>query len=189
MGKYNIIYADPPWGFETYTKGSGNGNVLNHYETMDFETLKNLSVQNICEKDCVLLLWATFPNLEKALELGKAWGFKYKTNAFTWVKKNKKADSYFTGMGYYTRANAEICLLFTKGNPLKRLSKSVRQICDARIQEHSKKPAEIRDRIVELFGDIPRAELFARQKAEGWDCIGDEIDGNDIVNLLNNKQD
>ena len=90
------------------------------------------------------------------------------------VKKNKKADTYFTGLGYYTRSNAELCLIATKGT-IKRMSKSVKQVCDARIQEHSKKPDEIRDRITDLVGDLRRVELFARQETEGWDCWGDEV--------------
>ncbi len=78
-------------------------------------------------------------------------------------------------MGYYTRANAEICLLATKGKPLHRISRSVHQVVVSKIREHSLKPDEVRDRIVQLFGDIPRIELFARQQVNGWDCWGDEI--------------
>ena len=91
------------------------------------------------------------------------------------MKKNKKSNSWFWGMGYYTRANTELCLLATKGSPLKRISRSVHQIIDSPIGRHSEKPAIVRDKIVELFGDLPRIELFARQKAEGWDCWGDEV--------------
>jgi len=176
--KYQIIYADPPWVFKNYSdewhkKCKDSKWVGKHYNTMTIEQLKRIEIP--CDKNSVLFMWATFPQLKTAIELGEAWGFTYKTNAFTWVKKNKKADSYFIGMGYYTRANAELCLLFTKGKPLPRQSKSVRQICDARIERHSKKPDEIRERIVELFGDVPRIELFARQKTEGWDVWGNEV--------------
>ena len=98
-------------------------------------------------------------------------GFTYKTVAFTWVKKNKKADSWFWGMGYWTRANAEICLLATKGKPT-RASSAVHQVVDARIMKVLKKPDEVRERIVKLCGDLPRIELFAREKTNGWAACG-----------------
>ncbi len=99
----------------------------------------------------------------------------YKTVAFTWVKRCRKSPGFFVGLGHWTRANAELCLLATRGNP-KRLSKSVRQIIDAPIGRHSEKPVETRARIIELLGDLPRIELFARERAEGWDCWGNEVD-------------
>lgn len=141
---------------------------------MSLEQLQALPVPRIAKNDCVLLLWTTFPCLEYALDVIKAWGFTYKTCGFTWVKRNRKSDGWFWGLGHWTRANPEVCLLATKGNP-KRVSKSVHSVCDARIREHSRKPDEIRDRIVQLCGDLPRIELFARQHADGWDCWGNEV--------------
>ncbi|SFC54379.1 MT-A70 family methyltransferase [Butyrivibrio sp. YAB3001] len=117
----------------------------------------------------------TFPNLMGAFDVIKAWGFDYKTVAFVWVKQNKKCDSLFWGMGYWTRSNAEICLLATKGHP-KRIGRAVHQVIISHIEQHSKKPAETRDRIVELVGDVPRVELFARQKTPGWDSWGNEVE-------------
>ena len=173
--KYNIIYADPPWSYKTWSeKGKEKKSAENHYVCMKKEDIQELPIQNICADDCVLFLWVTFPCLEEGLELIKKWGFTYKTCGFTWVKRNKVSDSWFWGLGYWTRANAEICLLATKGQP-RRVSKSVHQICDGRIREHSRKPDEIRDRIVELCGNLPRIELFARQKVDGWDCWGNEV--------------
>jgi N6-adenosine-specific RNA methylase IME4 len=173
--KYNIIYADPPWSFKTYSdKGKGKS-PDKHYSCMIKQDIQNLPVPSICDKDCVLLLWVTAPCLHEGLELVEKWGFTYKTFGFTWIKQNKKSDSLFWGMGYYTRSNTEICLLATKGKPLKRLSKSVHQVVLSKIREHSRKPDEVRNRIVELFGDIPRIELFARQHFEGWDCWGNEV--------------
>lgn len=173
--KYSIVYADPPWTFKTYSeKGREKKSAEVHYPCMKKEDIQNLPIPNICDDNCILFLWVTFPCLEEGLELIKKWGFKYKTCGFTWVKRNKKSNSYFTGLGYWTRANAELCLIATKGKP-KRISKSVKQVCDARIMEHSKKPNEIRDRIVELCGDLPRIELFARQHVDGWDCWGNEV--------------
>lgn len=172
--KYKIIYADPPWQYKTWSaKGTGRS-AEQHYPTMKKEDIQNLPVKDLAADDCVLLLWVTFPCLEEGLELIKKWGFTYKTCGFTWVKRNRKSDGFFCGLGHWTRANAEICVLATKGKP-KRVSKSVHQVCDARVMEHSKKPPEIRDRIVSLLGDLPRIELFARQHAEGWDCWGNEV--------------
>lgn len=173
--KYNIIYADPPWTFKTYSqKGKLKKSAENHYPCMNKKDIQNLPINNLAEKDCILFLWVTFPCLQEGLELIKKWGFEYKTCGFTWVKKNKKSDSWFWGCGYWTRSNAELCLIATKGKP-KRISKSVHQVCDARVEEHSKKPNEIRDRIVKLCGDLPRIELFARQYSDGWDCWGNEV--------------
>lgn len=104
----------------------------------------------------------------------RKWGFTYKTCAFTWVKQNRKSDGLFWGLGFWTRANAELCLLATRGRP-KRVNKGVHSVVLSHVREHSRKPDEVRDRIVELMGDIPRIELFARQQVDGWDCWGDEV--------------
>ena len=175
--KYNIIYADPPWQFKVWSK-KGNGRSAEvHYHTMQKEDIQNIKdvIDKIADKACVLFLWVTAPCLLEGIELIKAWGFTYKTIAFTWIKQNKKSDSLFWGMGYYTRANAELCLLATRGKTLKRISKSVHSVVLSKIREHSKKPDEVRERIVVLFGNIPRIELFARQQTPGWDCWGDEV--------------
>ena len=171
MKKYNVIYADPPWRYKLWT---GGGAADEHYPTMSIEDIKALPVDKLAAKDCALFLWITFPMLHEAWDVMRAWGFDFKTVAFVWIKLNRTADTLFWGMGHWTRANAEICLLATKGKP-KRVSKSVHQICDARIMEHSRKPDEIRDRIVQLCGDLPRIELFSRQISDGWDCWGNEI--------------
>lgn len=179
MKKYQIVYADPPWNGLGWNNGSGLKCPANHYEVQDAEWIKSLPINNISDENCALFLWVTFPNLKLGIEVIESWGFKYATCAFNWVKKNKNQDTYFVGCGNYTRANSEICLLGTKGHMQKMVkSHSVRQICDAKIDEHSKKPKEIRDRIVELFGDLPRIELFARQKTDGWDVWGNEVESN-----------
>jgi N6-adenosine-specific RNA methylase IME4 len=172
--KYNIIYADPAWSFKTYSdKGKGRS-PDKHYSVMSLQDIKNLPIQDIADDDCILFLWVTFPLLKDGFEVIDAWGFKYKTVAFNWVKKNKKKDSWFWGLGYWTRANAELCLLATKGN-IKRQSASVHQVIDTPIERHSKKPDIVRDKIVELMGDLPRIELFARETADGWDSWGNEV--------------
>lgn len=184
MGKkYKIIYADPPWQYRVYSKKGQGRSAENHYHTMNIDDIRSLPVADIADDDCVLFLWITFPCLKDGISVMESWGFIYKTCGFNWVKRNKKKDTYFMGLGFWTRSNSEVCLIGTKGHP-KRVSKSVSQICDARVMEHSKKPAEIRERIVELCGDVPRIELFAREVTDGWDCLGDEIDGKDIREAL-----
>ena len=105
----------------------------------------------------------------------EVWGYEYKTVAFTWVKRNKKGIGWFLGLGNYTRANAEICLLGTKGKGLPRMSHSVRQILDDRIRKHSQKPDATYARIEELFGEVSKVELFARERREGWDSWGNQL--------------
>ena len=141
---------------------------------MSIEDICKLPVEKIADKDCVLFMWMTFPTLVEGLKVLENWCFKYKTVAFVWIKQNKKTPSLFWGLGFWTRANAEICILATKGKP-KRISAKVHQVIISPVEEHSKKPDETRKRIVELLGDIPRVELFARQKVNGWDSWGNEV--------------
>ena len=151
--KYSIIYADPPWRYKVWSRKTGlKRSAESHYPTMEKADIEKLPISQIADKNAVLFLWVTYPCLEQGLELIEKWGFTYKTCAFSWIKLNKKQKTDFVGMGYYTRANNEICLLATRGKPLKRYSKSVRQVVFAPIEQHSKKPDEIRTRIVELFG-------------------------------------
>lgn len=174
--KYNIIYADPPWCFKTYSpKGKEHKSADAHYSCMNINDIYNLPIDKLAAEDCILFLWVTFPLLQEGLETIKRWGFTYKTIAFNWVKKNKKSDSLFWGCGFWTRSNSEICLLATKGKP-KRISAGVHSVVMTHIEEHSKKPAEIRNKIVSLVGDLPRIELFARQKTEDWDVWGNEVE-------------
>lgn len=173
--KYGIIYADPPWAFKVYSKKGMGRSAETHYPTMSLDDIKNLPVSDIADKDCALFMWTTIPMLKDCFEVLSAWGFVFKTIAFVWIKQNRKSDSLFWGMGYWTRANAEFCILATKGKP-KRVAKDVHQVIISHIEEHSKKPNEARERIVRLMGDIPRVELFARQKPDGWDVWGNEVE-------------
>ena len=145
---------------------------------MKLEDICNLPVGDLAADNCILFLWVTFPKLLESFEVIKAWGFEYKTVAFVWIKQTVTKDKWFTGLGWWTRANAEICLLATRGNPV-RFSKGVHQLIVSPVEEHSKKPDETRDRIIKLAGDLPRVELFARQKTNGWDIWGNELE-NDI---------
>ncbi|OLR54972.1 hypothetical protein BHK98_02095 [Hornefia porci] len=141
---------------------------------MRLEELAALPVSDLADTDCALFLWATFPQLPEALRLIRAWGFSYKTVAFVWLKTNRKARTWFYGLGFWTRSNAEICLLATKGHP-KRQAANIHQLIVSPVERHSRKPDEARDRIVALMGDLPRIELFARQKPPGWDVWGNEV--------------
>ena len=180
--KYEIILADPCWAYRDKAL-AGNRGACCKYEVQSKEWIDNLPVNQIAAENCFLFLWVTMPKLNEVWELFPKWGFAYKTCSFVWVKRNKKSNSWFWGMGRWTRANAELCLLATKGSP-KRVSAAVHSIIDTPIEEHSKKPDIVRDKIVQLCGDLPRIELFARQKTPGWTSIGYDIDGINIRESL-----
>lgn len=169
--KYKIIYADPPW---EYRCKKVQGAAEQHYPSMPLDRICDLPVSQYADKDCVLFLWATYPKLKEALAVIEAWGFDYKTIAFVWLKQNKKAKSWFYGLGFWTRGNSELCLLATKGHP-RRISNKVHQFVISPLEQHSKKPDVVREKIVELVGDLPRLELFARQETVGWDVWGNEV--------------
>lgn len=117
MKKYNIIYADPPWRYKVYSpKGLGRSAEM-HYPTMSLEDIQMLPVGDLAADDCILFMWTTIPFLQNCFSVMRAWGFEYKTIAFVWIKQNKKSDNLFWGMGHWTRANAELCMLATKGHP------------------------------------------------------------------------
>jgi site-specific DNA-methyltransferase (adenine-specific) len=175
--KYQIIYADPPWEYkdkrDTHARLSGGATV--HYPTMNHKEISRLPIGDLADDSCVLFLWATFPNLVEALEVIGAWGFIYKTIGFLWVKMNSNNMGVFFGIGYYTKSNAEPCLLAVRGHP-KIMDNSISSIVLSPRMEHSHKPSIIRENIVRLMGNLPRIELFARRKVEGWDCWGNEVE-------------
>lgn len=180
--KYDILYFDPPWSFKVWSDKGKDRSAEQHYNVMTIEDIKALDINSLASDNSVLLLWVTYPLLKEGIETLEAWGFSYKTVAFTWAKTCVKShDKFFMGNGYYTRANAEICLLGTKGKPLPVLSHSVRQLVVEPIRKHSEKPDSVRDSIVELFGDRPRLEGFGRKLVDGWTVIGNEVTGNDIT--------
>lgn len=182
LPKYKVIYIDPPWKYDD-TASAGKRGAVYKYPVLSLNDLKKLKLKEIADDDCAMFMWVTFPQLEVALELIKAYGFKFKTVAFCWVKLNKKKQTPFIGMGRWTRSNAEICLFATRGKP-KRVSAAVQQIIMSPIEKHSKKPDETRNRIVDLVGDVPRIELFARESISGWTSVGNEVDGKDISERL-----
>jgi len=147
--RYGVIYADPPWNFKNFSEKGTGRNAVAHYKCMDFAQLIAVQPQRWAASDCVLFLWATDPMLPKALELIDTWGFTYKTVGFYWAKTNKRADlealsqdDFFTGLGYWSRANVEQCLLATRGSP-PRMAKDVKRLVIAPRREHSRKPDEV----------------------------------------------
>ena len=169
--KYSIIYADPPW---RYNDRGCNGSASKHYPTMKIKDIYRLPVEEIAADDCALFLWGTYPLLKEALGVIEAWGFTYKTIAFQWVKQNPSGVGYHFGLGRWTRGNSEPCFLAIKGKPT-RVSAGISELIVSPRQKHSKKPEEAREKIIELMGDLPRIELFARDIAPGWDAWGNEI--------------
>lgn len=187
-GGYEVVLADPAWQYAN----RGRGAAENHYATMLPEEICALPVSRVAAPDAVLFLWATWPALmREARQVVEAWGFEYKTLAFLWVKHHEKSRLKCVGGGFWTRANSEPCLLAVRGD-IRRVDASVRQLVETGPEEvllaprggHSAKPPEVRDRIVRLMGDRTRVELFARERAAGWDAWGDQVPGGSDVDLV-----
>ena len=180
-GEYRLIYADPPWAFATYSRKGKGRSAEAHYDCMSLADIKALPVGEWAAPDCVLLLWTTDPLLDKAMDVIRAWGFTYKTVGFCWAKLNKSAPclsserDFFTGLGFWTRTNPELCLLATRGHPQRR-SRGVRKLIVSPRREHSRKPDEAYQRI-EALCDGPYLEMFARTRRPGWDVWGNESQG------------
>ena len=174
MKKYQIIYADPPWDYG----GSGGtkwSRADNYYPTLSFKQLKKLSIQKIADKNCLLFLWVVGSRLKQCIEVGESWSFKYITYGFVWYKER-------ANVGNYTMPQCELCLIFKKGKiPKNRVrNPGTKSFYSAPITKHSAKPSEFRKRIEQMFPKSRKIELFARQKTEGWDYLGNDIDGKDI---------
>ena len=167
--KYGVIYADPPW---RYDSKRCQGAAERIYPTMDVKDICAMPIGELADKDCILFMWATSPCLQDAMAVIDAWGFKYKTIAFNWVKTYRNGK-VVCGLGHYTRAGSEICLLAIKGHP-KRTDNNVLQVIISPLREHSRKPDEVRRRIERMTGGVERIELFARTTSPGWDVWGNE---------------
>jgi N6-adenosine-specific RNA methylase IME4 len=180
--KFDVIHADPPWTFRTWSNEGKDRSPEKHYDCMSLADIRALPVSDIAADNCALFLWVTDPLLPEGLKLMEAWGFKFKTIAFVWAKLNKSAPptlwtdrDFFTGLGYWTRANPELCLLGTRGKP-KRVSKAVRRLVVSPRREHSRKPDEIAEKIDDLMGrDTSKIELFARTARTGWTIWGNDV--------------
>lgn len=184
--KYNIIYADPPWHYNERNNPNTkfSRGVHSYYPTMSTDEICALSVPDMADENCALILWVTFPRLKDGIKVMEAWGFRYVTVAFNWFKANKSGSPFF-GIGYYTKSNSEIALLGIKGK-MKPASNFVSQVVVSNREKHSKKPELVKEKIVELFGDVPRIELFARQKTLGWDVWGNEVESDITMPEANN---
>lgn len=170
-GKYNIIYADPPWRYFE----DGMKNQSQHYNTMSLEDICHLDINSLAADDCILFMWATFPMLDSFMDVLRCWGFEYSTVGFVWVKSTKDKNGFAFGLGAWTRSNAEICVIAKRGT-IPRQDASISQIIYEPVGEHSAKPPIVREKIVKLVGDLPRIELFARgTPPEGWTFWGNEV--------------
>ncbi len=172
-GKYNIIYADPPWNYYA----GGYKNQSQHYDPMDLDQICLLPVEDLADENCLLFLWVTSPMLGEGFKVIESWGFEYSTMGFVWVKSNKSKDGFFFGLGNWTRANCEYCLIAKRGK-IERQRADISQIIYEPVQEHSKKPDIVRNKIIDLVGDLPRIELFSRQVVDGWKGWGNEYGKN-----------
>ena len=187
QGHFGAILADPPWSFLTYSgkRSTPHRTENDHYQTMTMDAMKAMPIGDLAAKDCALFMWVVGSHLDAAIDLGRAWGFSLKTDAFYWLKTRMHGAGQldmFTGdvpeprisMGYWTRKQAEPCWLFTRGKP-KRLAKDVRQVIVEPRREHSRKPDVTHERISRLVGG-PYLELFAREPRPGWTVWGNQTD-------------
>ena len=179
--KYQIIYADPPWDYKGQRQHNGKGGTETggaemHYPTMTLSELKKLDILSLADDDCLLFLWATSPHLDQAIELMKSWGFKWATVGFVW-------DKVKVNPGFYTMSQCELCLIGKRGRiPKPRGARNIRQYLKSPRQKHSKKPSMVRFRIENMFPGQKKIELFARERVDGWDCWGDEVVSEDVLN-------
>ena len=172
MRRFSVVYADPPWRFETYSAKGRGRSADNHYPVMTLTDIANYKLPPIAS-DAALFLWTTDSMLQHAFAVMEAWGFVYKTVAFIWAKTSEDGKAYPIGMGYWTRANPEICLLGTRGAP-KRQARDVGKLVIAPRGKHSEKPLIVNRRIESLLRG-PYVELFASRKLDGWTCLGNEL--------------
>jgi len=204
MKKYNIIYADPAWSFNNKnTGGSLKSGASAHYDTMSVDEMCKLPINEIADENCVLFMWWVGSQPKEAIKLAESWGFTIKTmTGFNWIKTSKKPllpqaiidtispifkkfnlifiPKLFFGMGFWTRAGSECCLIAVKGKP-KRINAGIRSVVVEPIDKHSKKPNVFREQIVKLMGDVPRVELFARNSSVGWDIWGNEVESTIVL--------
>jgi N6-adenosine-specific RNA methylase IME4 len=172
--KYGAILIDPPWRFRTWNDTNQDRAASRYYDLMTLDKIKALPVLDLAADNCCLFTWACNPMVPEALDCIRAWGFKYKTVAFTWAKRTTTDNAWHIGLGYWNRQNTEQCFLGTRGHP-KRKAKNVRQLIVAPRREHSRKPDEVYARI-EALVDGPYLEMFARQRWPGWDAWGNETE-------------
>jgi N6-adenosine-specific RNA methylase IME4 len=206
MNRYDILLADPPWSYRVWN-GKRSRTSDAHYRTMSTETIADLPISRIVNNDAALFLWSTPPAIREAINVVETWGFQYRTFAFVWIKHDKhpvnqtkctkepvlyKDGELFGasfGLGHYTRANAEICLLGIRGQ-MPVADKGISQLILSQRRDHSWKPDEQYERIERLYPGTTKLELFARRRRSGWDALGLDLDGRDVRKaLLTNSND
>jgi len=182
--KFDVIYADPPWSYYndmtiTPRENKTGGGSMKHpqYPVMSSMDIKRLPIESIAADNSILFIWTTDYHMEKAMGVIRAWGFEYKTVGFAWQKTNKSGDPVCFMGAYTMKTGIELCLLATRGKNARKMVRrfNVRGRIESPRGQHSQKPNEARKRIVELVGDRPRVELFAREKHEGWSAWGNEV--------------
>jgi N6-adenosine-specific RNA methylase IME4/ParB-like chromosome segregation protein Spo0J len=167
--RYAVLYADPPWHFEVYNERSGVERAAgNHYPTMPLEEICALPVSYLATDAAALFLWTTAPHLQESFDVLAAWGFEYKTTV-VWVKDK-------IGLGYFVRNQHELLLVATRGDmPSPSPANRPASVISAPRREHSRKPDEAYALIEQMYPELPKVELFARQKRSGWQTWGNEV--------------
>jgi len=184
MKKYKIIYADPPWSFNSKKSGgSMTSGAASHYPTMTMGELKSMDIKSLCADDCLLVMWWVGSQPQNAIDLCEAWGFTVKNmNGFVWNKLTVRHLPFF-GMGFYTRAGSESALIAVRGKPSNIIvNHGVRAVRSAVNTKHSRKPPQFRDDIVKMCGNVPRLEMFARESTDNWSVFGNEVPGSIEIN-------
>ena len=173
--KFDIVIADPPWEYKDKANAGERG-AEHKYPVMKIHDIMDLDVSSLCAPNCVLVLWGTWPLMGEARAVMRAWGFKFKTCAFVWVKLNKIADTPFVGGGHYTRSNSEYAILGVRGNRIPRVNRGVSQVIISHVREHSRKPEEFYAAVQQLYGTKLRVlELFGRQQRRGITVLGNDV--------------
>lgn len=173
-GRYGVILADPPWSFSLWSAKGAAKSAQAHYACLSADQISALPVRDMAAPDCLLFLWATWPMLPVAMRAMEAWGFAYKTGG-AWAKQSRSGRKWAFGTGYLFRGASEPFLIGTVGRP-KQAVRDVRNLIVAPVREHSRKPDDAHRILERMFPDVPKAELFARQRREGWDVFGNEVD-------------
>ena len=200
MSTWDIIVADPPWGFDDGLKAMKDGvrrSAQSQYSTLSIEEIKTLNVKSLADSGgCLLALWVPGSMLQDGLDVVKAWGHQQK-QVFVWTKmKNDYIEDLKNGtdlnkttriaMGRLFRQTHEIALICTSGRSVYRhlKDKSQRSVAFDINKGHSIKPDTLQDRLEIMFPEAKKLELFARRQKPGWTCVGDAIDGKDIRDVI-----
>lgn len=180
--KYGVILADPPWSYQCWAKNTGpkGRTAAKHYQVMQVEDIAAMPMSDLADENCALFMWAIWPDIFRAQDIMNAWGFTYRTVAWVWAKLNPSSIGFHYGLGNYTRANTEPCLLAIKGS-MPPATKDVQALIVSPVREHSRKPDEQYEKIERLYPDVPKIELFARRKREGWDVWGNEVESDIVI--------